>query len=172
VRSLQAHPTTNAMIRTTTAPTILQAGTKDNVLPGRARAVVNFRILPGDTIDTVLAHVKATVRDDRIAIRPAGRFMADPSRVSDPRSDAFRRLEETLDRLAPDAIVAPYLVVVVTDARYYSDLSNNVFRFLPVRLGPDDLSRMHGTNERLGIRQYAAAIRTYRALMVRWTARQ
>ena len=62
-------------------------------------------------------------------------------------------------------MVAPYLVVVATDARYYADLSSNVFRFLPVRLTSTDLARMHGANERIGIREYEAAIRTYRQLL-------
>src|SRR3989454_12782527 len=75
-------PEGNAMLRTTTAPTMLQAGVKDNVLPSSARGVVNFRILPGDTPDLVLAHVHA--------------------------------------RVAPEAIVVPWLVVGGTDARHYT----------------------------------------------------
>jgi carboxypeptidase PM20D1 len=63
-------------------------------------------------------------------------------------------------------MVAPYLVVVVTDARFYRDLSNNVFRFMPARLTPTDLQRMHGTNERIAIRDYERAIRLYRQLIV------
>ena len=65
-----------------------------------------------------------------------------------------------------DAVVAPYLVVVVTDARYYADLSENIFRFLPLRLNSDDLKRMHGIDERVGIRDYETAVRTYRQLVV------
>ena len=57
-------------------------------------------------------------------------------------------------------------MVVVTDARYYSCLSRNMFRFLPLRLTPRDLERMHGIDERIGIREYEAAIRTYRQLVV------
>jgi carboxypeptidase PM20D1 len=71
--------------------------------------------------------------------------------------------------LFPDAIVAPYLVIMVTDARYYSDLSKNVFRFLPLRLTQRDLERMHGIDERIGIREYETAIRTYRQLVVEAT---
>ena len=63
-------------------------------------------------------------------------------------------------------IVVPILVAVVTDARYYSGLSRNVFRFLPLRLTSRDLERMHGIDERIGIRQYEAAIRTYRQLVL------
>jgi carboxypeptidase PM20D1 len=166
IRRLQETPATNAMVRTTTAPTIFQAGTKDNVLPSRARAVINFRILPRDSIRSVIEHVTSVVNDDRIEIKVGGRFSAEPSRVSRSDSDAFRTLERTIRSIVSDAVVAPYLVVVVTDARHYADLSENIFRFLPLRLNSDDLKRMHGIDERVGIRDYETAIRTYRQLVV------
>ena len=166
IRRLEQTPATNAMVRTTTAPTIFQAGTKDNVLPTQARAVVNFRILPGDSIRTVTEHVSRVVEDDRIEIKVGGRFSAEPSRVSRIDSDAFRTLQRTIRSIVPDAVVAPYLVVVVTDARHYADLSENIFRFLPLRLSSDDLKRMHGIDERVGVRDYKTAIRTYRQLVV------
>jgi len=166
LRRLAESPTTNAMVRTTAAPTIFQAGTKDNVLPSHARAVINFRILPGDTVADVEEHVKRAVDDSRVDVRSVGRFSAEPSAVSSTDSESFRLLERTIRSVAPDTIVAPYLVVVVTDARYYSGLSRNVFRFLPLRLAPRDLERMHGSDERVGIREYESAIRTYRQLVI------
>jgi carboxypeptidase PM20D1 len=171
IQKLQETPATNAMIRTTTAPTILQAGTKDNVLPSHARAVINSRILPGDSIRTVMEHVTRVVDDGRIEIRIGGRFSAEPSLVSRTDSDAFRTLERTIRSIVPDVVVAPYLVVVVTDARHYADLSENVFRFLPLRLDSQDLKRMHGIDERVGIRDYERAIRTYRQLVVNTAGR-
>lgn len=156
----------NRSLEAVEAPTIFQAGTKDNVLPSYARAVINFRILPGDTVASVLAHVRRAVNDSRVEIRNVGRFSAEPSPVSSTDSESFRTLERTIRSMVPDAIVAPYLVVVATDARYYSDLSRNVFRFLPLRLTQRDLERMHGIDERIGISEYEAAIRTYRQLIV------
>jgi carboxypeptidase PM20D1 len=164
-RKLEGSPSTNAMIRTTTAATVFQAGTKDNVLPTHARAVVNFRILPGDSVAGVVELVRATVDDPRVEVRTAGRFTAEPSRVSSTASESFQKLERTIRRTNPDAIVAPYLVVVVTDARYFSGMSANVFRFLPLRLTPADLARMHGVDERIATANYEGAIRTYRQLI-------
>ena len=166
LRSLEESPSTNAMVRTTTAPTIFQAGTKDNVLPSYARAVINLRILPGDTVATVVDHVRRAVDDSRVAVKTVGRFSAEPSAVSSTDSESFRTLERTIRSVAPDAIVAPYLVVVSTDARYYGALSRNVYRFLPLRLSPRDLERLHGIDERIGIREYEAAIRLYRQLIL------
>ena len=166
ISRLGKSPATNAMVRTTTVPTIVQGGTRDNVLPSYARAVINVRILPGDSIATVVEHLRRVIRDDRVEINRAGRFSAEPSAESSAESDSFRRLERSIRRITPDAIVAPYLVVVATDARYYSGLSRNIFRFLPLRLTSRDLERMHGVDERVGIGAYESAVRTYRQLVV------
>lgn len=166
MHKLKDNPATNAMVRTTTAATMFQGGTKDNVLPSSARAVINFRILPGDSIASVVEHVRRVIDDDRVEIRIAGRFSAEPSPVSATDSEGFRILERTIRSIEPNAIVAPYLVVVVTDARHYSSLTRNTFRFLPLRLGASDLDRMHGIDERIGVREYEQAIWTYRQLVM------
>jgi carboxypeptidase PM20D1 len=163
---LTRSPTTAAMVRTTTAATIFQAGTKDNVLPSQARAVINFRIAPGDSIAGVIEHVERVVDDPRVEVRIGGRFSAEPSAVSSTASDSFRRLERTIASVYPDAIVAPYLVVVGTDSRYFADLGESTFRFLPVRVGPDDLERIHGADERISVSDYEDAIRLYHQLIV------
>jgi carboxypeptidase PM20D1 len=162
---LEQNPTTNAMIRTTTATTIFQAGTKENVLASSARAVVNFRILPGDSVAGVVKHVRKTVADDRVDVRLAASFTAEPSAITRTDSWAFTTVAKTVQSLATETVVSPYLVVVVTDARYYAPLSDNVLRFLPVRLQQVDLPRVHGTNERLAVRDYEWAIRFYHELI-------
>lgn len=165
LRSLEKTPATNAMVRTTTAATVFQAGTKDNVLASQARAVINFQILQGDSVAGVLRHVRDVVNDTSIDVRLTGAFSAEPSAVSNPETPSFRMLERAIASVAPDAVVAPYLVVVVADARHYAGLTGNIFRFLPLRLAPPDLARMHGTDERVAIADYELAIRLYRQLI-------
>jgi carboxypeptidase PM20D1 len=166
ISKLEDSPTTNAMVRTTTAVTMFQAGTKENVLASRARAVINFRILTRDSVAGVVQHVRRVINDPRVEVRRAASFSAEPSAVSSTDSESFRTLERTIRSVAPEAIVAPYLVVVVADARYYGDLSRSVFRFMPARLTPRDLERIHGTNERIAVRDYEGAIRLYRQLIL------
>jgi len=153
----------NAMLRTTTAPTIIRGGVKDNVIASQARAVINFRILPGDTAQSVFAHVRDSVEDEPVRLRLIRG--TEPSPVSDSRSPQFRTLQQTISQIYPQAIVAPYLVVGGTDARYFTPLSANTYRFLPMRLAEADLERLHGTNERIAVEDYFEAIRFYRTLM-------
>jgi carboxypeptidase PM20D1 len=166
LRTLAATPATNAMVRTTTAPTIFEAGTKENVLPGRARAVVNFRILPGDSVAGVVEHVRSTVRDTLVRVRLMEGFASEPSSVSRTDGEAFALLERTIRQTAPDALVSPYLVLGGTDARHFHRLSDAVFRFLPVRMAQADLARLHGTDERVAVADYEAAIGFYRQLVL------
>ena len=112
IGELEDNATTNAMVRTTTAVTMFQAGTKENVLASSVRAVVNFRILPGDGIAGVVEYVRRVVDDPRVEVRRTGRFSAEPTAVSSTDTESYRTLERTIRSVDPEAIVAPYLVVV------------------------------------------------------------
>jgi carboxypeptidase PM20D1 len=158
---------TAATVRTTTAPTMITAGVKENVLPIRARAVVNFRILPGETRETVTAHVRTIVNDPRVTIGQATPFSTDPSPVSDPDGAGFRLVASSARQATrdPDLLVAPYLVIGGTDSRYYADRAESVLRFIPLLLGPEDLPRVHGTDERVSAADLATAVRFFHALV-------
>ncbi|MGY3607763.1 MULTISPECIES: M20 family peptidase [unclassified Bradyrhizobium] len=161
LREFQKTGPTEAMVRTTTALTIFNAGDKDNVLPGRAEATVNFRLLPGDTQASVTDHVSSTVGNDRISIKPFP-GNTDPPSVTGTASASYQTLNRTIREIYPDVIVAPGLMIAATDSRHYADITDNIFRFSPVRANSDDLKRFHGTNERLSIEGYADMIRFYR----------
>jgi carboxypeptidase PM20D1 len=155
---------TNATIRTTTAVTMFEAGVKDNILPTAGRAVVNFRILPGDTVASVVAHVRKVVDDPRIEVN-ASSNSSESSPVSPADSEAFRTIHRTVREIFPSAVVAPSLVLGATDARYYAHLTPNAYRFIPILLSPDDVRRFHGIDERLGVEAYATAVRFYTRLI-------
>jgi carboxypeptidase PM20D1 len=147
----------NASIRTTTAPTIIKAGVKDNVLPAKAEAIVNFRIFPGDDLRSVFEMVLERISDDRVKVEPlqgnvlAGDTGWDPSPVADTESPFFVELTRLIKEAFPGALAAPYLVSGATDARHYNSLTENAFRFCPVLLTKEDLQGMHGVNERLSL---------------------
>jgi carboxypeptidase PM20D1 len=149
-----------AMLRTTTAPTMLQGSPKDNVLPQRATAVVNFRIRPGENVEGTLARVARVIRDERVSLRALSPAV-DPSPVTPTDGEPFLRLQGVIRDVFPDAVVAPYLVLGATDARHYARLSEHVLRFMPVRLEEDGLERIHGTDERLSVEGYETMIHFY-----------
>lgn len=165
VRQLLSSPTTAASVRTTTAATIFQGGVKDNVLPSRARAVVNFRIAPGDTSDGVVEHVRRVVSDERVRVEKVAATVSEPSPESDTESAAFTLLQRTIREVYTEAVVAPYLSIGATDARHFAPLTRNVYRFLPLTATTEDLARLHGTDERLAVADFARAVVFYRQLI-------
>ncbi len=151
----------NAMLRTTTAPTIFNAGFKDNILPVQARGAVNFRLLQGDTSESVLEHVQKTIADQRVKVKPASDFCVEASSVSQVNEISFQALERALATIFPGVVVAPGLVTGATDSRHYARLSASIYRFSPLWVKPDDLSRVHGTNERIGVENFQRMVQFY-----------
>ena len=162
--ALAGSPSSSAMMRTSTALTVFNAGEKSNVLLARAEALVNFRIAPGDTAESVMQHVRYVVGNPLLKTATIG-VSRDPSPVSPSDSDAYRLIERTIRETMPEAIVAPGLVIAGTDSRQMSGLTPNVYRFLPVRAKPEDLPRFHGTNERIGVENYGEVIRFFHRLI-------
>lgn len=157
-------PPSAAMMRTTIAPTMLDAGIKENVLPPTASAKVNFRIHPRDNVESIVAHVTGAVDDENVEITVSnpGR---EPSIVSGTGTEGFEIISRTILATFPDAIVAPNLVVGGTDARHFEIVTDNIYRFIPIILGPDDRARFHGTNERVTVENMGQAVQFYMRLI-------
>jgi carboxypeptidase PM20D1 len=155
---LARKPSLNALIRTTTAVTIAHGGETSNVLPERAHALVNVRILPGDTAASALEHFRRAFNrlgftEDVLSCKLEGEW-SDPSLVSPVESPAFRTLHRTIAEVYPNVVVTPGLALVATDSRHYASIAREIYRFLPLRLTADDLERIHGTDERIGANTY------------------
>lgn len=164
VRQLEQAGSTNALLRTTTALTIVNAGNKDNVLPGRAEAVVNFRLAPGDSRQTVVEHVRRTIANEAIEVAPLPGG-GEPSAVADTAAPSYQAVNRTVREVFPGALVAPGLMLAGTDSRHFEPFTRQIYRFSPVRAGPEDLSRFHGTNERISLANLAEMVRFYHRLL-------
>lgn len=158
-------PESAALVRTTTAPTVISGGVKANVLPQRAEALVNFRILHGDTIAGVLEHCRKVVRDDDVQVELASGMQAEPSPLSPTSGTTFDMLADITRALMPGVAVTTGLVPGATDARHYHDVAEQRYNFAPVLLTGTDLSRIHGTDERLSLANHARVIEFYRRLL-------
>lgn len=167
-RLLQSNPMGAALLHTTTSPTMLSAGIKDNVLPPEASAVVNFRIRPGETVSSVMARVTQVVGDSGVRVERLDSVGVDPSPVSSVQDPAYTLIARAIGGMRPDSRVPviPYLVMGGTDAKYWGPHSDKVYRFLPVPLGEGDRARVHGVNERVSARDFAASIGFFMRLIV------
>lgn len=156
---------TNAMVRTTTAPTMFHAGIKDNVLPSEAYAVINFRLLPGDTGPQLEAYIREVVDDEGVEVTHEGFAPREASPVADASSPSFALIAKTVQDVFPDVVVSTGIVIGGTDLRNYVGLYEHRYNFAPFRIRPDDLVRIHGHNERLSVDDYVRGIEFYRRLM-------
>ncbi len=141
---------------TTTAPTIIHGGIKNNVIPTVAEATINFRILPGETIESVKQHIINTI-SNKVKVETVG-FLTNPSPVSSIDSESFKILEKTIRNMFPNSIVVPGLIGGGTDARYFYELSDDVYRFYPIRISPESRTRFHGIDEKISKDNYTEII--------------
>jgi carboxypeptidase PM20D1 len=169
VKVYAADPDTDALVRTTMAPTIFRAGIKANVLPRQAEAMVNVRLLPGDTIKATLDRMRKIVHDSSVTLEPFGDAYPAPPETN-PEAPGFAEIAQSIREVAPGTLVVPGLVAGTSDSRFYSSLTPNILRFLPIELGPEDLLRIHGVNERISIANYQRAIQ-FNAQLLRNAAR-
>jgi carboxypeptidase PM20D1 len=161
-KKLARSPVTNALIRTTAIATIFKAGVSKNLLPQKATAVLNLRLLPGDSIGEMIRQVKSIINDPRIKVRQLDEFIMKNTFTSDTNSKGFKTIEQTIRQVFPEALVAPGLCLSTTDSRYYTDLTCDIFRFRPIRLWPDNLQRyLHGSNEKISIEDYIRVVVFY-----------
>jgi len=159
-RQLVSTPATNATVRTTTAATMIEGGVKENVLPTNARAVINFRILPGDSVDSVVEHVRRIVNDAQVEIRPLP-GAREPTADAPMDGPSFSVVARTIREVFPGTIVGPYLTIGGTDARSYEPLTQNIYRFTPIIADPSDLIRIHGINERMSVENFEHAVQFF-----------
>ncbi|MCX4098666.1 M20/M25/M40 family metallo-hydrolase [Nocardia sp. alder85J] len=155
-RLLAARPHTEAMVRTTTAATMIHGGVKANVLPQHAEALVNFRILPGDSVAAVLEHCRRVIRDPGVSVELDGP-VAEPSRIGPP-GPAFDLVADLARAVVPGMVATTGIVPGATDSRHYDGLAVTRCNFAPIVLDERDLGRIHGTDERLSRANYARLI--------------
>ncbi len=151
---LGATPEGDAMQRTTIVPTIIESGIRENVIPTNARAIVNSRILTGETTAQVQAFIKNTINDARVTITIKGDFNTEPSALTAINSAAFKRMEEAVYKTLDDVIPVPYVMLGASDSRNYRAISNGVINFTPLI----NSKGFHGIDERLPVKDFQRSI--------------
>jgi len=165
VRVFRDNPSASAMLRTTMAPTMMSGSAAPNVLPAEASVVINFRIQPGETIDSVIENVERIINDDRIKVTKFAGFGSNPSPISDARAQPFSILHQSIREVFNEIYVTPFLMIAGTDSRHLTIVSDNVFRFSPVQLTEEESVSFHAVNEHLSVETYLKMIHFYHNLI-------
>jgi len=140
----------NTLVRLSIAPTMIRSGTKENIIPERCEAVIDCRLLPGQTIEDLRRTITETVGGaDKVDIEP---IQADQGSVSPQDTGLYEGIAETMTELDPGCGFVPYMVSGGTDSRFFRQKGIPAYGFLPLK--PDlslseMLSIVHGRNERI-----------------------
>ncbi|MBX9747532.1 MAG: M20/M25/M40 family metallo-hydrolase [Hyphomonadaceae bacterium] len=162
---MEGNAAARALLGTTIAPTVIQGGSRPNVLPGEANAWINFRIHPRDSAADLLRRARQQVADlEGVSIEWDGE-PRDATPISSTTSSSYALIAALSGAILPEAPVAPGLVLAGTDSRHYSEVAENVYRFQPILLTAEDLEMPHGLNERLSVVNFERMIRFYIGLM-------
>ncbi len=168
IDEMAAQQVTRAMLHTTIAVTMFNAGIKDNVLPPAATAVVNFRTAPGDSTESIIEHVKHAIDDDRITIRDIS-ASTPPTNIADPHGAGYQMLEKTIRQTwGNDLIVAPFFVIGGSDSKHFQarPFAPNVYTITGIQLeSMAEFAGFHGVNERVLVKEHARSIGFFYLLM-------
>jgi carboxypeptidase PM20D1 len=171
-RRLEGDPGTNAAIRTTAAVSMIHGGLRENILPAEARALVNFRLLTGDSIAAICDHARRVIHDERVHLQVIESRAWEASLPSPVDGAVYHCLESATRKVFGNLPAAPILIAGATDARKYVALCENVYRFSPVVTDQADLDRMHGTNERIAVVALEKMVKFYTELIPAWSEMQ
>ena len=161
----RVNPVTNAAVRTTFGFTQLQGADAPNVIPPKATAVVNVRINIGHTQEEVKKYIQKAVGKNITVTELNPGY--DPTPVSNMDSEAYRQLEKTIVEIFGDIPVTPYPFIAATDAKHYVKLSENIYRFGPIDMVPDDQKLVHAPNERVNIKSATRGAQFFKRFMER-----
>lgn len=159
-KELSKKYSTNAFIRTTAATTIFTSGQSENVLPHKASATINFRLIPGDSVQDIVPYLNRVIKNSKVKVALKGNtYNASP--IAKKKSIGYKALSKTSLELFPEAIVAPILVIGSTDSRHFNRTCKNILRYIPLRFTNADLEKVHGFDENIEIENYHNMIRFY-----------
>jgi acetylornithine deacetylase/succinyl-diaminopimelate desuccinylase-like protein len=146
---LAADKRLNAMLRDTISLTMLEAGYKINVIPERAEAGIDCRLLPETDAAEFRRWLETTIADERVTIEEVE--TSPPTAVSPIQGPFLDAVHAAIAYRVPGAIAFPLLVPGGTDSRYFRAHGVPAYGFSPVVLEPGEMDRVHGIDERISI---------------------
>jgi acetylornithine deacetylase/succinyl-diaminopimelate desuccinylase-like protein len=151
---LSADPYYNARLRTTCVPTRLEGGHANNALPQLAAALVNCRLLPGDTQEMVVGAVTRTLADENIKVKALSPLDAGP--VGAPPADFLAVVDKVSAAHFPGVAVLPVMTSGATDGRFLRAAGIPTYGVSGLFHDVDDI-RAHGRDERILVQSFFEA---------------
>ena len=153
----------NALVRTTTAFTMMEGSSARNVIPAKASMVSNMRLNPEDTVESAVEYLRKTVNDPSVEIEVLEGN--EPSRISQVDCDSYRKVAAAVSATWDGCITSPYLMVQCSDSRYYGKISDKVYRFSAMDLTKEERGTIHGNNERIRVETIHRSVEFYIRLL-------
>ncbi len=164
-RQLGVDPLLRAFMRNTIAPVIIEGGFRINVIPGTASALVNFRLIPGTDVAAFIGEIRRVTADPAISVEIvtgdsqqaalAGLQQRSRQSPSPEDTELYQALAASARQQYPEALVTSYLFQAGTDAGAWRNRGIPVYGIYPYPIDQEDLSRMHGNDERVSVRSLA-----------------
>ncbi|XP_033111061.1 N-fatty-acyl-amino acid synthase/hydrolase PM20D1.2-like [Anneissia japonica] len=163
---MSRNPHTDCTIRTTTAVTMFNGGIKTNVIAPHAKAIINHRIHPLQSVEQVLEFDRKVANDKRIKLNVVAAF--EPSHRSPYNESAFgyQLISASIKQVFKQVIVVPATMMANTDTRHYTNITQNIYRFCPTEVTRKDIARYHGNDERILISNYRQTVQFYYHVML------
>lgn len=148
---------------TTLAPTIISGGCKENVLPGRAQAIVNTRPGPLSSVESVCRSISTAISHTGVRAELLDNpSVSEPSGIADTDTSDFRDLQDSIATVLGCSIPgATGIFPAATDSRRYGRIADNTYRFLPVHLGGKGIGALHSIDESIAVEDYLNCVRFY-----------
>ncbi len=171
-RWLVPNPEMNASMRTTTALTIIHGGVEDNTIPAEVKAIVNFRLLPGDTIADVLWHAKTVIKDERVKFKPVEGKFNEALPISITTGQAYKGLQNVIRQVFDNPPVAPYIMLGGTDCQHFVPVCDDIYRFTSLVMDESFRGLEHGIDERIPVEGMGKMVKFYALLMMVWGTKE
>jgi acetylornithine deacetylase/succinyl-diaminopimelate desuccinylase-like protein len=156
-RLAEISPSWNSMLRDTITPTELRAGIRANVVPSEAWANLNVRLLPGNSIEPLIAQMHKLVNDPQISfsVKQDG---GSPSPPSSHASELYQLIESKAAAQFPGAPAVPFLSTGATDSAQLRLHNVQAYGLLPFPLTEGDEARVHSEDERMPLASFRTGI--------------
>lgn len=152
-----------AMIRTTIAFTMQSGSDACNVMPQEATVSANMRFIPHQGMEESLAVIEKRAKKHGLSMEVLQ--ATDYTASADLSGEAFQTVCRVVEETFPDCPHSPYVMTGATDARFYQEICDHVFRFAPVIYGPEQMKGMHGLNENIEVSCLPGAVDFYKNLI-------